>query len=124
MSYVVEVERTVRVVQGLPSPVRSARGLPPVAGPVRVTLRVAVAFTDDQLTDRGWFFDTDAVGALLESVGAELSAGPWTEVFDFRPTFELVARHLFGRLAAVIPQLESVCLIDHDFGTATRYRGA
>ena len=116
------VERSFRAVQGLPWPVRAARGLPALSGPVEVLLRVAVAFDDDQLTERGWFLDTDAVAELLESVGAELSGRPWTEIFEFRPTFELVARHLFGRLTPDIPQLAWVELIDRDFGSTTRYR--
>jgi hypothetical protein len=33
-------------------------------------------------------------------MGASLSARPCTELFDFRPTFELVARHTFRELAA------------------------
>ena len=61
------------------------------------------------------------MGELLESVGAELSGRPWTEIFDFRPTFELVAHHLFGRLAADIPQLAWVELTDRNFGSTTRY---
>ena len=53
MSFLVEVERSFRAVQGLPSPVRAARGLPARSGPVEILLRVAVAFDDDQLTERG-----------------------------------------------------------------------
>jgi 6-pyruvoyl-tetrahydropterin synthase len=122
VSFVVSVERSFPVVQGLPSPVRSSRGLPPLTGPVQVTLRATVTFTDDQLTDRGWFFDTDELGELLDTLAAELSARPWTEIFSFRPTFELVARHAYERLTTQIPQLESVTLTDHNFGTTAQYK--
>ena len=122
MSFVVEVEHRFRAVQGLRSPVRSRRGLPllaPGAG-VEVVVTAGVAFADDQLTERGWFFDTDAAAAELEHCCAALSARPWTEVLP-RPTFELVARHLFGVLAQRLPQLSYVELRDCDFGVTTRY---
>ncbi|GAB2616501.1 hypothetical protein Aab01nite_29350 [Paractinoplanes abujensis] len=123
MSYVVEVEHRFRAVQGLPSPVRAARGqslLAPGEG-VEVAVRAGVAFDDEQLTARGWFFDTDAAAAELERCCAGLGARPWTELFDFRPTFELVARHVHGRLAASLPQLAYVEIRDVTFGVTTRY---
>ena len=123
MSFVVEVEHRFRAVQGLPSPVRARAGLPllaPGAG-VDVVARVGVAFEDGQLTERGWYFDTDAAAADLERCCAELSERPWAEVFPFRPTFELVARHLHGRLAGRLPQIAFVELHDLSFGVRTRY---
>jgi hypothetical protein len=118
MPFVVEVFRPLRVVQGLSSPIASRLA----AGEgVRAVLRVGVAFDDDQLTSRGWFFDTDAVGALLDDWCELLADGPWTARFDFRPTFELVARQVFGSLAASVPQLAWVELEDVPFGTRTRY---
>ncbi|MBL7254442.1 6-carboxytetrahydropterin synthase [Paractinoplanes lichenicola] len=123
MSYVVEVEHRFRAVQGLPSPVRARQGrslLGPGEG-VELIVRAGVAFEDEQLTERGWFFDTDTAAAELERCCAELAARPWTEIFDFRPTFELVARHLHGRLAARLPQLAYVELRDVTFGVTTRY---
>ena len=124
MSFVVEVEHRFRAVQGLPSPVRARRGLPlldPGQG-VEVVVTAGVAFADEQLTERGWLFDTDAAAAELESVCAGLAARPWTEVVPFRPTFELVARHLFGLLAQRLPRLAYVAVRDDDFGVTTRYR--
>ncbi|WP_307873151.1 6-carboxytetrahydropterin synthase [Paractinoplanes ovalisporus] len=123
MSYLVEVEHRFRAVQGLPSPVRAERGLSRLASGegVEVIVRVAVAFEDEQLTPRGWFFDTDAAAAELAECCAELEGRPWTEVFEFRPTFELVARHLHARLAARLPQLAYVEIRDVDFGVTTRY---
>ena len=123
MSFVVEVRHRIRVVQGLPSPVRERRGLPPMAPGAGVDLAVTagVAFADDQLTERGWFFDTDAAAEQLERHCAHLEARAWTDLFDFRPTFELVARHLFRHLAPSIPQLAFVELHDETFGTRTRY---
>jgi len=123
MTYVVEVERRFRAVQGLPSPIRTQRGLSlltPGEG-VAVVLTAGVAFDDDQLTDRGWFLDTDAVARILDETAGELSARPWTELFDFRPTFELVTRHLYGHLSARIPQLSFVELRDDTFGVTTRW---
>ncbi len=124
MSYLVEVERRFRAVQGLPSPVRAQRGLSLLAAGdgVEVVVRAGVAFEDEQLTGRGWFFDTDAAAGELTRCCAELEGRPWTEVFDFRPTFELVARHLHGRLSARLPQLAYVEIKDASFGVTTRYR--
>jgi hypothetical protein len=123
LSYVVEVSRRVRVRQGLPSPVRERRGLPPVppGQGVEVTVTAGVTFEDDRLDDLGRFFDTDAVGEVLDEVGAALAGRPWVAIFDFRPTFELVARHLFGELAPRIPGLAFVALTDETFGVTTRY---
>ena len=62
MAFEVEVERAFRAVQGLRSPVRARRGLSlisPAKG-IDVVLRVGIAFSEDQLTDEGRFFDTDA----------------------------------------------------------------
>jgi 6-pyruvoyltetrahydropterin/6-carboxytetrahydropterin synthase len=126
MSFTVEVEHRFRAEQGLPSPVRARSGRPrlkPGAG-VDLTVTVGVAFDDDQLTDRGWFFDTDAAAEQLDRTCAELATRAWTDLFDFRPTFELVARHLFGRLAPQLPQLAFVELYDESFGSRTRYRPA
>jgi hypothetical protein len=123
MSFVVEVERHFRVQQGLPSPVRARSGRPriePGAG-VELTVTVGVAFADHQLTDRGWFFDTDAAADQVDRVCAGLATQAWTDLFDFRPTFELVARHLFQQLAPRMPQLAFVDLYDRSFGSRTRY---
>ena len=123
MSFLVEIEHRFRAVQGLPSPVRARRRLSLLAAGegVEVVVRAGVVFDDEQLTERGWFFDTDAASAELESCCADLEGRPWTEVFDFRPTFELVARHLHGRLAPRLPQLAYVEIRDVDFGVTTRY---
>jgi hypothetical protein len=124
MSYVVEVERHFRVRQGLPSPVRTANGRPRIeaATGVDLTVTAGVAFEDDQLTARGWFFDTDAAADELDHACADLAVQRWTDLFDFRPTFELVARHVFDRLAPRMPQLAFVELYDESFGSRTRYR--
>jgi 6-pyruvoyltetrahydropterin/6-carboxytetrahydropterin synthase len=94
VAFVVEVEREFRAVQGLASPVRAGRGLPliaPGAG-VPMLLRAGVAFGDEQLTESGWFFDTDAAGVVVQACCDDLARRAWTELFDFRPTVELVAR--------------------------------
>ncbi|GIE92786.1 6-carboxytetrahydropterin synthase [Paractinoplanes rishiriensis] len=123
MSFVVEVERRLTVRQGLSSPIRSRRGLT-LIGPgegVDIVVRVAVTFADDQLNEDGRFLDTDALTEELDTQCAILTARPWTETFPFRPTFELVARELFGRLAERVPQLTHVELADESFGSRTRY---
>ena len=94
--------------------------MPPGHG-AEVTLRAGVAFADDQLTGRGWFFDTDSAAETLEEACADLAARPWTQVFAFRPTFELVAREMFRRLSDEIPQLVYVELRDEMFAVTTRY---
>jgi hypothetical protein len=123
VAFVVEVEQAFRAVQGLPSPIRTARGFRPLdtGQGVDVLLTAGIAFDDDQLTERGWFFDTDVAAQTLEICCARLSARPWTELFDFRPTFEMVARRLFQELSASFDQLAFVELRDVTFGTTTRY---
>jgi hypothetical protein len=86
-----------------------------------VLLTIGIGFDDDQLTGRGWFFDTDAATQILEDRCATLAGRPWTELFDFRPTFELVARSLFQELSGLFAQLAFVELRDVTFGTTTRY---
>src|SRR3954447_23311838 len=111
MPYEAEVERVFRARQGLPPPGRARRGLAPGAD-IEVVLRAGVTFADDQLTDRGWFFDTDALAERLDEWAAVLGDGPWTARFPFRPTFELVARHIFTELSGVVAQLSWVELAD------------
>jgi hypothetical protein len=124
MAYEVEVERTFRAQQGLPSPVRARGGLTLLqpGASIEVVLRAGVTFADDQLTDRGWFLDTDALAERLDHWAAVLGDGPWSARFPFRPTFELVARHVFGQLSAEVAQLAWVELVDRSFGSRTRYR--
>ena len=125
MTYLIEMERAFTAVQGLPSPVRAQRGIAPLPSGHRtdVVLRIGVSFADDQLTDRGWFFDTDAVEELIDACCADLASRTWTERFDFRPTFELVARYAFDRLSAGIAQLAYVELQNRTNGVTTRYLG-
>ncbi|MEV4352733.1 hypothetical protein AB0J83_50440 [Actinoplanes sp. NPDC049596] len=121
MSFLVEVEHRFHAVQGLRSPIRADRGLPPVRG-VDVVVTAGIAFDDDQLTARGWFFDTDAASLTLQRVCAPLASRPWTELYAFRPTFELVARHLHAELAEELPQLAFLKIRDETFGVTTTYR--
>jgi 6-pyruvoyltetrahydropterin/6-carboxytetrahydropterin synthase len=123
VAFVVEVERRFKAVQGLPSPVRAERGLPlmPAGEGIPVVLKIGVAFDENQLTERDWFFDTDATAEVIEECCDGLGQGAWTELFEFRPTFELVARHLYRQLASRIPQLAFVELRDETFGVTTRY---
>ena len=126
MSFTIEVEHRIRVLQGLSSPVRARRGLHTIPAGEGISLLVTagVEFGDEQLTALGRFVDTDAVAEELENCCAGLEGRPWTELFPFRPTFELVARQLFGELAARVTQLAFVALRDETFGVSTRYAPA
>ncbi|GAA3913974.1 hypothetical protein [Actinoplanes auranticolor] len=86
-----------------------------------MALRAGVGFEDGDLTKRGWFFDTDALSARLAAWADLLGDGPWTDRFPFRPTFELVARHLYGELVPEVPSLAFVELEDRTYGSRTRY---
>jgi hypothetical protein len=119
MSFVVEVDRRFPVRQGLAGGGKSRLA---TGAPVDLTVTVGVAFEDDQLDHLGRYFDTDAAAEHVDQACADLSAHVWTDLFDFRPTFELVARHLFERLAPEIPQLAFVRLHDETFGSRTCYR--
>ena len=119
MGFVVAVERRFKARQGLGAPARERAGLA-LLGPgekVEVTLRLGVSFADEQLDEKGRFFDTDELGSRLDEVVAELQSATWTRLFPFRPTFELVARELYRRLAPV----SFVELRDETFGSSTRY---
>jgi hypothetical protein len=123
MPFVVDVGVVFRARQGLPSPVRAATGQQRlVAGEdVEVALRAGVGFADDDLTEHGWYFDTDALSARLAAWADLLGDGPWSHRFPSRPTFELVARHLYHELAPAIPGLAFVELEDRTYGSRTRY---
>jgi hypothetical protein len=123
VSFLVEVEHRFRAVQGLPSPVRAQHGLAllPAGSAVDLVITAGVEFEEDQLTERGWFFDTDAAAIVLRQRCAALQSRPWTELFDFRPTFELVARHLHRELATDLPQLSFLKIRDETFGVTTGY---
>lgn len=125
MSFTVEVEHRIKVVQGLASPVRARRGLPliPAGEGVPVLVTVGIEFADEQLDERGRFVDTDAVQEELTGACAALEERPWVELFPFRPTFEVVARHLYGELAGTVPQVAFVQLRDEKLGMNTRYVG-
>jgi hypothetical protein len=123
MSFVVDSCVVFRARQGLPSPVRAAAGQQRL-GPgeaIEVALRAGAGFDDGDLTERGWFFDTDALSARLARWADLLGDGPWTDRFPFRPTFELVAQHLYGELEPEVPGLAFVELEDRTYGSRTRY---
>jgi hypothetical protein len=126
LPYTVEIEKTFRAVQGLTSPVREQKGLPALVGDdgFAVTLRVGISFDDDQLKETGWFVDTDAVEGIVQGCAKYLESAPWTSLFDFRPTFELVSREMFGRMSNEIEQLSFVQLENSTIGVMTRFRRA
>lgn len=109
--------------QGLKSPVRNAKNLPSVvpAEGFDTVLRVGIAFEDSQVNDRGWFVDTDAVELELNNWSAYLASDKWTNLFDFRPTYEQVARLSYETLRQKIPQLAYVELDNQTLDVKTRY---
>lgn len=123
MIYRVCLARDFAALQGLGSPVRDAKGLGPLqpTGGYDLTIQATIVFDESQLTDRGWFVDTDAVEDVLQATADYLASDKWTRLFEFRPTFELVSRWAYYKLAADIPQLASVKLINRTIGTATEY---
>ena len=86
-----------------------------------MTMRAGFSFEDDQLGERGWFVDTDALDESVDRCVERLAGGAWPEIFDFRPSFENVAKWAFTDLAPSIPQLDYVELDNETIGVTTRY---
>ena len=82
---------------------------------------MGIAFADDQLTAEGRYFDSGSGGRADPGLCDDLAERTWTELFDFPPTFELVARHVFDRLSTGIAGLAYVELKDKEFNARTRY---
>lgn len=105
------------------SPIRDAKGLPglqPVDG-YDISLIVGVQFQENQLNDKGWFIDTDSASDTLEDMNKHLSSKKWTELFEFRPTFELVSRWIHEQLSTKIPQLAYVEIKNKTFDIVIKY---
>jgi hypothetical protein len=121
--YEIEVSQSFKANQGLKSPVRAAEGLAPITtgSNFEVVLRVGIQFQEDQLTARGWFVDTDAVEKQIEAIANYLAGTTWTELFEFRPTFELLAKWVYEKLSSDVPQLAYVELDNITLGVKTRY---
>lgn len=123
MKYVLEIEKAFNASQGLKSPIRDSKGLPalqPSTG-YQLVLKTGIIFDEMQLTERGWFVDTDAVDVELEAIVSRLSSKKWTELFEFRPTFELVARWIFIQLQPRVAQLDHITLVNQTLGITVRY---
>jgi hypothetical protein len=110
MPYIVSVERSF-----------TARREPDQSGRTDMVLTVGVEFAEDQLTDRGWLFDNESMDVVLTERAEFLATAAWTDLFSFRPTFELVTRELFHQLAGSITQLRFVELADRTVGVTTRF---
>jgi 6-pyruvoyl-tetrahydropterin synthase len=122
--YQVIISKGFTARQGLKSPVRASKGL---AGLVpeegfRVLLNIAVSFDDSQINERGWFVDTDAIEDAMSSWTSHLSSEKWTDLFEFRPTFERVAEASYKELSLKIPQLNYVELDNETINVKTRYQ--
>lgn len=119
----VVVSAKFKAAQGLKSPVRNDAGLPQTAPAdgFNTVLRVGIAFDDSQINERGWFVDTDAVELELNAWAEHLASDKWTNLFDFRPTYEQVAKASYETLQPKIPQLAYVELDNKTLGVKTRY---
>lgn len=128
MPFTVTIASSAWIRQGLLSPVRRARGAPPLervdGDGRRVELRAAIQFDDVDLGARGRLVDTDAVSEILAGHCRSLEGAPWTDLFDSTPTMEVVSRELFRRLKGQIPNLVHVELADVEAGVVTRYDDA
>ena len=122
--YTVEISQFFNARQGLKSPVREGDGLPPLvdSSGFKVIMRVGISFADDHLTSRGWFVDTDAAEKQVAECVNYLASQPWTQLFDFRPTFELVAKWAYEKLSNDITQLRYVELENATISVNTRYQ--
>lgn len=121
--YHIEISQHFKAVQGLKSPVRTAKGLPnlvPEEG-FSVAIRVGVEFRDSQLTERRWFVDTDTIEDVVAESVSHLTSDKWTTLFEFRPTFEAVSRWVYENLKPKIPQLSYVELDNEGISVKTRY---
>jgi 6-pyruvoyl tetrahydropterin synthase-like protein len=123
MKYELKVEKSFRAVQGLRSPIRNVAGLASKLPPegYEITLVAGVVFDDSQLNQRGWFVDSDAVAIALEAIGQQLASKKWTEQFDFRPTFELVAKWVFEQLEEKIDNLSYIELASKTLEISVTY---
>lgn len=121
--YEVEICKSFKTLQGLASPVRNAKNLPRLAPKdgFNIELRVGIVFNHKQLNDRGWFVDTDALDNIIEAQAKYLSSDRWTELFSFRPTFELVTKWTYGQLKNEVDGLKYVELRNNTVGVITRY---
>ncbi len=120
MNYLVEICRSFKAVQGLESPVRSSKGLSRVAH-FDVALRVGIEFSEKQLDDKGRFVDTDAVESYVEKICVKLANDRWTNLFSFRPTFELVAEWAYEELKNDVAQISYVELENETLKVKTKY---
>ena len=93
----------------------------PAAPGRQIRLVVGITFEDNDLTERGIFVDADGVEEHLDQEVARLESAPWTQIFSFRPSMELVSRDSFHRLQPRIDNLAYVEFDDVQLGVLTRY---
>lgn len=124
MSYVVEVSKNVTIKQGLNAKIKPASKSTAKAKSIDsfdITLRVGVAFADKQLKKKGWFVDSDEFGIKVGAQAIHLASAAWTDLFDFIPTFENVAKWVCDQLKAETKQLEYVEIENKTLGVVTQY---
>jgi len=123
MTYLIELKREFKAKQGLESPIRRSKNLPSLqpSDGCSLVLKVGIEFNESQLGPRGWFVDTDSLEGFLDEICQRLSKNKWTEIFDFRPTFELVTKWVFEQLESNITQLQYIEIENQTLGSKTRY---
>jgi len=92
--YKIELTANFLAKQGLKSLVReTAKEVPlaPATG-FETKLKLGFVFRDNQIKDTGWFFDSDDYQTHVDDLALLLENKKWTDYFEFRPTYELVAK--------------------------------
>lgn len=121
MSFVVEVTENATVRQGIKRTVKTGTSNSPAIESFDIRIKAGVAFTDKQLTKAGRFVDSDDFATQVRQKADYLASDAWTILFDFTPTFELVAKWLCDQLQADVKQLEYVEIENVSLGVTTQY---
>lgn len=119
----IKIRERFSAKQGLKPPVRAGKGLPSLVpnDGFDIALTIGITFDESRLTPQGWFVDTDAIEDHIKELSKHLQSDTWTSLFDFRPTFELVAQWSCNYLLEKIPQLAYVELSNRTINVSTRY---
>jgi len=123
--YVLQVDSRFRAKQGLLSPVRAGAGLPSLdeADGRPFVVRAGLTFVEEAINDTtGRAVDSDLILLRLQDATRSASTQPWTELFNFRPTLERMARHFYEFLAESLDGLAYVEVHDTTAGLTVRYQ--
>jgi len=67
-------------------------------------------------------FDSDDYQTHVDDLALLLENKKWTDYFEFRPTYELVAKWIFDTLRPDLPGLAYVALENKTIGVTTKYQ--